>query len=177
MTNVAVDIERMGSIAYKSARRKVGWEQVLRRFACDCADRVLYLWQERNSTDVHVQNCIETARKFANGDASDEELQSARDAAGKGGIWEVTAGHTAWATARDAGYATTEPLPWDAAEIARGYSVSAAARHAHGDVAWDAIAAMVVGERPVGNEAMQAAWDAELSWQGERMVHYLSGNS
>ena len=54
-----------------------------RLFACDCAQRVAHI-----NTDPRLQACIDTSRRFANGEATDGELSAARAAA--------------WAAAREA---------------------------------------------------------------------------
>jgi len=57
----------------------------LRRFACDCAERVLAIYEDRYPHDDRLRRAIDIARRFAAGGASIEELQAAlagvRDAA------------------------------------------------------------------------------------------------
>jgi hypothetical protein len=57
----------------------------LRRFACDCAERVLSIYEDRYPNDDRLRRAIDVARRFAGGGASAEELQAAlalvRDAA------------------------------------------------------------------------------------------------
>jgi hypothetical protein len=49
----------------------------LRRFACDCAERVLSIYEERYPRDDRPRHAIDAARRFASGEASAEELQAA----------------------------------------------------------------------------------------------------
>ena len=57
----------------------------LRRFACDCAERVLSIYEDRYPKDDRLRQAIDVARRFARDDASANELQAAlviaRDAA------------------------------------------------------------------------------------------------
>ena len=102
--------------------RKVdAWnERTARLFACDCAEAVLHLHEEKYPGDDRPRMAIETARRYARGEATTKELAAARDAA-----WDAAWAAT-WAAARDATWAAT----WDAAR--------AAARDAARAAAWDA---------------------------------------
>jgi len=87
----------------------------LRLFACDCAERTLK--RERKAgrePDERSWKAIIVSRRYANGEATLEELQAARDAA--------------WDAARDAA--------WDAADAA--WDAADAAWDAARDTAWDA---------------------------------------
>lgn len=57
----------------------------LRRFACDCAERVLSIYEGRYPNDDRLRRAIDVARRFARDDASANEQQAAlvlaRDAA------------------------------------------------------------------------------------------------
>ena len=53
----------------------------IRLFACDCAERVLPLYETNYPNDNRPRQAIETARRFANGQATLAELAAARDAA------------------------------------------------------------------------------------------------
>ena len=58
-------------------RRLDTWnERTARLFACDCAERVVHL-----NDDPRVQACIDIARRYANGQATLNELDAASDAA------------------------------------------------------------------------------------------------
>jgi hypothetical protein len=68
-------------------------ESKLRLFACDCAEQVLPLFEREYPEDKRPRVAIETARRFANGEATQQELAAAWDAAG------AAAGAAAWAAA------------------------------------------------------------------------------
>ena len=127
----------------------------LRLFACDCAEHVLGIFEKKYPEDKRPQECIETARRFAYGLATEKERDAARDAAGD------AAGDAAWDAARAAGDA------WAAAGAAAGdaawAAAWAAAGAAAGDAAWDAARAA----------AGAAAWAKEEAWQVKRLKRYL----
>ena len=52
-----------------------------RLFACDCAERGLPIYEARYSNDRRPRQAIETSRKFANGQATSEELAASWAAA------------------------------------------------------------------------------------------------
>ena len=85
--------------------------KTLRLFAVACARRVQHLLKEQRST-----NAIDVAERYANGNATKEELAAASDAASD----------AAWAAASDA-----------ASDAAR-YAAGAAASDAASDAAWAA---------------------------------------
>jgi len=101
-------------------RECTGWdERTARLFACDCAERVLPLY-EAQYPDDRPRKAIEVARRYAEGAATREELAAA---------W-YAAEEAAWyAARRDASWAAA----WAAREAA-GDATRAAARAA----AWDA---------------------------------------
>jgi hypothetical protein len=67
-------------------------ERTARLFACDCAEHVLYLYERKYPDDKRPRAAIETARKYANGEATRVELGAERTAA-----WDA-----AWAAAMGA---------------------------------------------------------------------------
>tara|TARA_S200002703_G_scaffold40354_1_gene35155 strand:- start:7642 stop:8175 length:534 start_codon:yes stop_codon:yes gene_type:complete len=103
-------------------------KRAVRLFACDCAESVLHLFEKKYPEDDRPRKTIEVARRFANGEATQEELDKARDAAWD--AWDAARASTdaayaaAWAAARDVWAAAR--AAWDAAR--------ATAR----DAAWDA---------------------------------------
>ena len=102
-------------------------DRTLRLYACWCARHAWHLL-----TDVRSRNAVEVAERFANGDATKEELATARDAA-----WYAAC--DTWYAAWDAWYAA-----WDA-----WYAAQDAAQDAARDAAWDATLA---------TQADRAAW-------------------
>jgi hypothetical protein len=63
--------------------RRVGVldEVMLRLWACDCAERVLPIYERECPGDLRPRQAIEVARRYARGEATLEELAAARAAA------------------------------------------------------------------------------------------------
>ena len=122
-------IAQDGKIVFAQARllrRVTTWnDRTARLFACDCADRVMPIYAKRYPGEDRPQQCIATARRFANGEATAEELAAARDAA-RAAAWDAD-WDAAWA-ARDAARAAAWAAAWAAW----------AAAWAAWDAAWDA---------------------------------------
>ena len=57
-------------------------EKEIRLFACDCAERVLPIYEKQYPDDQRPRQAIETARRFAIGKATPEELHAAGATAG-----------------------------------------------------------------------------------------------
>ena len=76
-----------------------------RLFACDCAERVLSIFEKEYPDDNRPRKAIETARLFANGEATQKELDAAWDAASD----------AAWSSARSAAWDAAWSASWDAA--------------------------------------------------------------
>ena len=53
-------------------------DKIARLFACDCAEDVLHIFEQEYPDDKRPHNAIETARKYAVGEATDEELLKIR---------------------------------------------------------------------------------------------------
>ena len=78
-------------------------DKTLRLFACWCARQVWDLLPDERS-----RNAVEVAERYANGEATNEELSAARDAARD----------AAWAAARDAARDAARAAAWAAARDA-----------------------------------------------------------
>ncbi len=132
--------------------KKLDWnDQTARLFACDCARRVLHIYEKQHPKDSRPRKCIDVAEQFARGNANRSDLAAARAAA-----WAAArgaAGDAAWAAARAAA--------WAAARGAAGDAAWAAARGAAGDATRAA--------------AWAAAGNAEYKWQTRRLMQYLQG--
>jgi len=89
-------------------------DRLARLFACDCAEHVLPIFEQKNPGDKRPRKAIEVSRRYANGEATREELDAAGAAA------EAAAGDAAEA----------------AAEAAAGDAAWYAAWAAAGDAAW-----------------------------------------
>ena len=123
-------------------------DRAARIYACDCAEHVLGLFEKGYPADKRPRKAIETARLFAEGKASKQDLDAAEAAA-----WaaRVAARDAAWA-ARAAAEAAAEAAAWDAAGAAAGDAARAAAGAAARAAAWNA----------AGAAARDAAWDVAL---------------
>ena len=128
------------------SRNELWTEQTARLFACDCAERVLNL-----ANDERCDGAVRVARRYALGDATNDELRAARNAA-----WNA-ARYAAWASAMNAARNAARDAAWNAARKASLDTAGAAAKSA----AWDAAGA--------------AAWSAERAWQTELLFEYLEG--
>lgn len=150
-------IEAEDKIVVREARllrRMEGWNRrTARLFACDCAERVLHLYERRYPGDRRPRKAIEVARKYANGQATGNSLPAAWDAA-----W-YAALDAAWA-ARAAALAAGDAT-WEAARDA-ARAASDAAKAAAWEAVWDARA------------ASEAAKANEYKWQTARLMEYLS---
>jgi hypothetical protein len=125
--------------------RITAWdERSARLFACDCADRVVRL----TGPDERCVDAIAVARRFAAGEATEEELAAARDAA-RDAAW----GGAAWDAARGAAWGAAA---WGAARAAAW----GAARDASWAAAW-------------GADPWVDGRAAERSWQAERLLEAL----
>lgn len=76
-----------------------GFDREKRLTGCYMARCVLPLYEKRYPDDKRPRNAVETAERFAKGNATGKELAAAADAA-----WDA-AGAAAWGTARDAAQA------------------------------------------------------------------------
>ena len=95
-------------------------ERSQRLFACDCAEHTLGIFERDYPNDNRPRDTIAVARRFADGDATLEELDAARDAA--------------WDAARYAARDAARAAAWDAARAAAWDAARDAAR----DAAWTA---------------------------------------
>ena len=135
-------IEADYKIVVREARllRKLAWnERTARLFACDCAEYILYLYEAAYPNDARPRNAIEMARRYANNEATDQELTAAWADA-----WDAT-----WAAARDAARAAI----LDASSIA----ARAAARAAALDTASIAARAALDAARAAALDAARAS--------------------
>jgi hypothetical protein len=83
-------------------RRIDTWdERTARLFACDCAERVLSIWERRAPDDKRPHECIAVARRYARGEATRDELDAAWDTAGAAWAAAGDAWAAAWAAERD----------------------------------------------------------------------------
>jgi hypothetical protein len=158
-------------------------ERAARLFAADCAERTLPLYEKQLPQDMRPRQAIETARRFANGEATQNDLAAAWAAAGAAAwaaAWAAArdaARAAAWAAARAAAWAAAGAAAWDAARAAAwdaaGAAAGDAARAAERAAAWDA--AGDAAWDAAGAAAGDAARAAEQKWQAKRLRSYLTG--
>ncbi len=127
-------------------------ERTARLYACDCVEHVLPIFERAYPDDPRPREAIATARRYAVGEATQQELIAAAEAAQSAGIhaaWMLT--DAAWAAAR------------------------AAARAAAWDAAWDAAwaAARAIAWAAAGDAARAAERDAESRWQAHHLADML----
>lgn len=128
-------------------RECTGWnERTARLSACDCAERVLPIYEARYPKDDRPRKAIKVSREYAAGVATAEELAAAESAARA----------AAWSATRSA----AESAAWSASRSA-AWSASRSAARAAARAAWSA--------------AWSAAWDDERQWQVERLREILEG--
>lgn len=87
------------------------WKQEARLFACDCAVRVLPIFETKHPSDPRPRRALAVARRFALGEAPVEEFSAARNAArsatiGAGAIAGAAARSVYWALHSNAGAAS-----------------------------------------------------------------------
>jgi len=136
-------------------RRIEAWnERSARHFACDCAERVLPLFERERPDDERPRRAIAVARRFADGEATRGELAAARCA-----VWS-TAECVAWKNAERAAWSTAGDAAARAAWDAAGYAAECAA--------WDT----TEGYAAAAAE-WSAAYAAEREWQAQRLFALL----
>lgn len=139
-----------------------------RRFACDCAERVVGFWTAFAERDTRPHDAIITARMYAAGQATDEELERARQGAEAAG-W-CTAINAADAAEAAKAAATREPgfARW-AADVA----VRALARASAQSIARVKIVPFEDVDFAPFDAARHSAATAEREWQDRRVAAYL----
>jgi hypothetical protein len=139
-------------------QRVEAWtERTARLFAADCAERSLRYYEREYPNDQRPRQAITVARRFANGQATTNELDTA---------WAA-----AWAAAGAAAGAAARAAAGAAAWAAAGAAAWAAAGDAAGAAAWAAAWAAA------GAAAWAAARDDERAWQANRLRQYLNGEA
>ena len=180
--------DKMVARRARITERVAAWdERTARLFAADCAERVLPVFERERPGDNRPREAIAVARRFANSEATREELAAAR-AAAESAAWAARAK----VAARDAAWAARAKVAARAAESAARAAARAAgatwavtwAAWAAWD-AWDAAgAARAAGAAGAVTWAAWNAWDAgdagdaaraaaEAQWQGRHLAEML----
>jgi len=132
-------------------------DRALRLFACDCAERVLPIYEKEYPDDDRPRKAIAVARLYADGKATQEELDAARAAA-------EAADRDATAAALDAPRTAASSAALAAALSAARVPTLDVTFAAAGAAAWDA------ADRDAECAAdRDAAWDEECAWQAEHL--------
>jgi len=152
-----------------------GHDSIKRHFAVDCAERVRHLM-----TDERILNVLAVARRYAEGEATDEELLAARDAASDAardaaraaGSDASAAASAAWAAASAAWAAASAAwaAEWAAARAAWAAAYAASDASAAASDASAAASAAWAAERDAWAAERDAASAAELAWQVQRII-------
>jgi len=151
-------------------RRITNWnERTARLFACDCAERVLHIFEEKYPDDKRPREAIEVARAYANDKATEKELIRAFDAAAADSVLYNVRGAAYYAVVAArllaSVYLTTEVAR--VAVCAAADAVTADAGAAVAVAAADADAGVCVH--------VNADLAKELKWQWNRLKQYLNG--
>jgi len=147
--------QRKAVSASRKLIKAVNVERELRLFACDCAERVLHIYEKNNSSKA-PRKAIAVVRRFADGKATTEELAAAWDAAQAARAAARDAAQDAARAARDAAWVAAQDAAWYAARAA-----------------WDAARdAALYAARAA---ARAAAWDAEHKWQRKHFEQMFGG--
>lgn len=162
---------------------------VLHEFACQCAERVLPIYEKRYPNDQRLRTVIDTKRRWVRGEVSDEHLDIARTYANLAVLdteWEdkrassdgvvggvrrrtIKSGANAaeaamWSAARSAVMASN-PDPSEAAVRGSDLAVEATAWSAEADLTRNDLVMEMVGHR---------AWEREREWQVQCLLDILA---
>src|SRR3990167_9022380 len=107
-------IRDVNKTVFQEARliqRVENWNvRTVRLFACDCAERVLTIFENEYPSDTRLREAIRVARLFADGEASENELKAASAAASAD--WASWAAASAAASAARAVWAASRAADW-----------------------------------------------------------------
>lgn len=164
--------------------RKLPWDaQTARKFAADCAERALPVYEAAHPGDDRPRRAVEVARAYGD-EATRDELSAraaswaasraaARAVSGATELAARAAAWAAWAAAKAATMAVSdaaELAAWAAAWAARAAANPTEAAWA---AAWAADAARGAAWGARSAWAARAAEDAERTWQAARLAELL----
>jgi len=147
-------------LLWVATRPGVLTDRELRLFAVWSARQVQHLM-----TDARSLAALDVSQRHANGEASDQEL--------------AAAGEAAWAAASNAAGAAAREAAWAAASNAAGDAARAAARAAAWAAARDAAraAAWAAARAAAGDAARDAAWAAAGDAARDAQAQWLRSNT
>lgn len=162
-------------------RRLVTWHNSSARlFACDCAEHILYIYEESYPNDDCPRRTIEIARRHALDDASNEELLAARNlsktATTSDRVWLQSSPRNvalaaSWTTTQTPNRAAAEASA--IARVAAGAVAGAVARTVPWKSTWPLPRPAAWVRTKAITAAETAGNDAEREWQLERLLWYL----
>lgn len=133
-----------------------------RLFACECAARVLGLFEAAVPGDPRPREAVDVARRFALGEVDDAQRLAAADAA-----------EVAWRATRD----WDQPSDNQRARVTAARAALAAAEERPGELTaqWASSAVETAGEEAGADGGARAL--AEIDWQVERLLSWLLGQT
>lgn len=143
--------------------RRMHWdERIARLFACDCAERVLEVFENIYPDDLRPRHAVDVARRFACGQAMKKELREA-----------LAGAHAAYNTLLQAGFELSKTMSWTSEQDAALDAAQAAIQTATCSIIWEAASAAAWtgahARRQLGSDV------AEHEWQVKRLMWYLDG--
>ena len=157
-------------------------ERELRLFAADCAERALARErQEGREPDVRSWAVLRVVRRYADGQATDEELsaawlatmsavESAAESAARLATWSA-ARLAAWSAAKSAAWSAAESAAWSAAMSAAESAAWSATMSAAKSAAESAARLATLSAAELA--AWSAAKSAEMAWQQKHLVEMI----
>jgi hypothetical protein len=137
-------------------------EYTSRKFAIDCAERVLFMYEERYPKDSRPRNAIEAAKVWISGGIYIKKLHRIGIAAENAA--NHTAGDVIWCGARSAAISAASCAHYNSSYYAAYYS----SHYARESFWW----------YTKGAEESKKARAAEREWQANRLAYYLEpGNT
>lgn len=149
-------------------KRLVWDERIARHFACDCAERVLPIFEDR-FPDNRPRAAIEAARQYADGRIDCRKIHAANSAALSAA--RSAALSAAQSVANSAALSAADSAAWSATWRATWSAASAAASAANSA----ALSAASAANSATASVALSAANSAERRWQARRLMDYLYG--
>jgi hypothetical protein len=133
-----------------SSRRPLS-PHLTRLYLCDCAERVLHLYEKAHRGDLSIRKALEASRRYALGQATEDDMMNARHEAAAAG-WDAMQGDAMW-TAAYVAHAVRETTRSDD-EIMKMHTLG-----------WITKALIASGDQGL-------RLNQERQWQEQRLAHY-----